>query len=413
MGPFSRAVLLSVLVLSAACGASGDSPRLDAGAGSAGTGGGAGTSGQAGVNGGAGSGQAGIGSSDASVADVGAAEVGRTDAAGDAREAGMDTAGSDAKPVPGNGSLSDDNVKHLGRWDVSTPSQHVSYWGGAYLKVAFTGTTLKMKVGAANNYYVVLDDRAPLKIANANGEVNLTPTPLPAGNHLAIISAGKDYGYEFRFQGLVLDAGAVTMPPRVQPRFVEFIGDSITAGYTDTLADVSDYAWIVAEKLKLEHAQIAYPGIALVDTFGLNTDKSGMERQYFKLKPLGYSTNADWPASAYTPELIVINLGTNDRSTSVPTAKFQTSYTGFLSALRARYPAAEIFAMRCLNGSMAAQTQAAVTARTTAGDAKVHFVDTTGWLTAADYTDGTHPSDAGQAKIAARLEPILTPYLTP
>lgn len=412
MRPFSRAVLVSVVALSAACTASGGLPQVDAGSGSAGTGGGAGTGGQAGTSGGPG-GQAGTSSSDASVADVATVEVGRTDAAGDLREAGVDAAASDAKATPGNGSLSDDNVKHLGRWDVSNPSQHASYWGGAYLKVAFTGTTLRMKVGAANNYYVVLDDRAPLKIANANGEVNLTPTPLPAGNHLAIISAGKDYGYEFTFKGLVLDAGAVTMPPPVQPRFVEFIGDSITAGYTDTLADVSDYAWLVGEKLKLEHAQIAYPGIALVDTYGLNTDKTGMERQYFKLKPLGYATNADWPASAYTPELIVINLGTNDRSTSVPTAKFQTSYTAFLAALRTRYPAAEIFAMRCLNGAMAAQTQAAVTARLTVGDTKVHFVDTTGWLTAADYTDGTHPSDGGQAKIAARLEPVLTPYLPP
>jgi lysophospholipase L1-like esterase len=270
-----------------------------------------------------------------------------------------------------------------------------------------------MKVGAANNYYVVLDGRAPFKVTNASGEVNLTPTPLPAGNHLAIISGGKDYGYEFTFKGLVLDAGAVTMPPPVQPRFVELIGDSITAGYTDTLADVSDYGWIVAETLKLEHAQIAYPGIALVDGYGLNTDKTGMEREYFELKPLGYATNTDWPASAYTPALIVINLGTNDRSTSVPAAAFQTSYLGFLAALRARFPAAEIFAMRCFNGAMAVETKAAVTARTTAGDAKVHFVDTTGWLTAADYNDGTHPSDAGQAKIAALLAPVLAPYVGP
>ena len=60
---------------------------------------------------------------------------------------------------------------------------------------------------------------------------------------------------------------------------------------------------------------------------------------------------------------------------------------------------------------LAAETQAAVTTRTGAGDAKVHYVDTTGWLVSADYTDGTHPSDASHVKITSMLMPILGPYL--
>jgi lysophospholipase L1-like esterase len=67
--------------------------------------------------------------------------------------------------------------------------------------------------------------------------------------------------------------------------------------------------------------------------------------------------------------------------------------------------------MRCFNGAMADSTKMAVATRTSMGDIKIHYVDTTGWLTAADYNDGTHPSDAGQMKIAALLTPILTQYL--
>ena len=311
---------------------------------------------------------------------------------------------------PGDGSLADTNIKYVGRWDFSDPSQFVSYWGGAYLKVAFNGTTLKINLGGSNNCYVAIDGGAWVKLSNVNGTVNLTPVPLAPGTHVATISAGKDYGYELAFKGLSLGAGATTLAS-IQPHLVEFIGDSITSGYTDAMADVSDYAWIAATGITAEHVQIAYPGIALVDGYGLNNDKTGMEKSYFKLKPLGYATNADWPAVAYTPALVVINLGTNDSSTRVPASAFQASYSTFLAALRSRVPDAEIIVMRCFNGSMAAPTQMAVATRVSAGDQRVHYLDTTGWLSASDYNDGTHPSDNGQVKIAGLLEPILASYL--
>jgi hypothetical protein len=62
----------------------------------------------------------------------------------------------------------------------------------------------------------------------------------------------------------------------------------------------------------------------------------------------------------------------------------------------------------------AAQTQAAVAARNAAGDSKVHYVDTTGWLGSypgSDWDDGVHPSVAGHIKAAGQLQPILAPYL--
>jgi len=39
---------------------------------------------------------------------------------------------------------------------------------------------------------------------------------------------------------------------------------------------------------------------------------------------------------------------------------------------------------------------------------------TNGWLTpgSSDFTAGIHPSDSGHLKVAARLQPIIAPYLT-
>ena len=73
---------------------------------------------------------------------------------------------------------------------------------------------------------------------------------------------------------------------------------------------------------------------------------------------------------------------------------FQTQYAAFLQNIRAKYPNADIFAMRTFGNHYVTETQAALNARVSAGDAKVHFIDTSGWLDAStDFSDGVHPND--------------------
>jgi len=311
-----------------------------------------------------------------------------------------------------NGSLSDTNIKYFGRWDLSSPAQHVSYWGGAYLKVNFTGTTVKIKLGHASNYYVKIDGGAWMTASNVAGTVSLTPTPLPNGTHTLSVAQGKDYDYVFNFQGLILDSGAATSPPTVSSNLIEFVGDSITAGYTCAQADVSGYGWVCSESLGAEHTQIAYPGVNLVTTTNHGT---GQDIQYFKEQSFNYPSSPDWNFANYTAKVVVINLGQNDiGANGIPLATFQSDYISFLTNIRAKYPNAEIFAMRTFAGFGAAQTQAAVTARNTAGDARVHYVNTTGWLGSypgADWDDGVHPSVAGHIKAAGKLQLILNPYV--
>jgi hypothetical protein len=309
-----------------------------------------------------------------------------------------------------DGSLSDTNIKYIGRWDFSNSSQYCSYWCGAYIKVNFTGTTIKINLGNTNNYYAKIDNQDWATYINASGTLNLTPIPLANGTHTLTVTSGKDYGYEFKYQGFILDAGATTVAPAVQPNIIEFIGDSITCGYTDPREAVSSYGWYCADCLNCEHTQISYPGILLVSGYGPNS--AGMDAQYFKLQPLGYTNPPDWDFIKYTPKIVVINLGTNDNGTGVPDNVLQSTYTTFMANIRAKFPNAEIFALRCFGGYKAAPTQAAVNARVSAGDTKVYYVDTNGWLTeSSDYTDGLHPSENGNIKAANQLAPILAPYL--
>lgn len=313
------------------------------------------------------------------------------------------------------GAPNDPNILYFGRWDKSNTAQYISYWGGAYFRVKFTGTTVKVKVGLTTDYYAKIDNGPWVSYIGASGTIDLTPTPLASGTHIVSVAQGKDYNYVFNFQGLVLDAGATTGVP-ASGDIIEYIGDSITAGYFDPQSDVSDYAWVASEQLGAEHAQIAFPGIALVAGYGVNGNKTGMEIQYFKTQSLAYPSSPDWNFATYTPKIVVINLGQNDNSADETDSVFQSHYTSFLAAIRTKLPNAQIFVLRTFLGGRATPTQAAVNARIAAGDTKVHYIDTNGWLTrpGPDYVNNTdiHPSVSGHIKVANQLEPILSPYLT-
>jgi len=304
--------------------------------------------------------------------------------------------------------LGDTNIQYFGRWDFSNPSQYLSYWGGAYIRVKFSGTTAKIVLGNTSNFYFKIDNGAWTTVANATGTVNLTPTPLVNGTHTLSVAQGKDYDYLFNFRGLIFDPGATTGTPSVSANLIEFVGDSITAGYTDPQADVSDYAWVSSEALNCEHTQIAYPGVNLTSGY----TGAGMDAQYFKEQSFNYPSSPAWDFSRYTAKAVVINLGTNDVNNRVPGTVFQNTYATFLAHVRTEYPNADIFAMRTFLGGMESETQASVMARNMAGDGRVHYVDTTGWLTGSDYNDGVHPSVSGHIKAANLLEPILSYYLS-
>lgn len=306
------------------------------------------------------------------------------------------------------GAIGDPSIKYFGRWDFSSESQYISSWGGAYIMVNFTGTSAKLITGNVSNFYASIDGGPWVSYLNMGGTINLTPQPLPSGIHSLRVAQGRDYDYTFKFQGFLFDVGAVTSAPETSQYLIEYVGDSITAGYMDPQSNVSDYAWVCSENMGVEHTQIAFPGVNLVSGY----TGVGMDTYYFNEQDFNDSSPTPWAFTQYTANAVVSNLGTNDNGNGVPDEIFQNSYTTFLQNIRSRYPDAEIFVLQTFGGLKIAPTKAAVSARIAAGDTKVQYVDTTGWLTpSVDYVDGIHPTVSGHIKVASRLQPILAPYV--
>ncbi|MFG1838977.1 cellulose binding domain-containing protein [Micromonospora sp. NPDC049175] len=315
-----------------------------------------------------------------------------------------------AQAAVGDGTPTDSNISFVGRWNKANASAYVPYWAGAYLRVGFTGKTVKLRQRNTIQLWASIDGRAFTSFTGS-GTINLTPTALAAGNHTLIVSyrqVAGSYTGDAVFQGLVLDSGAGTFKPPPRPKLVEFVGDSITAGATSSQLAVTDYGFKVGERLGYDHTQIAIGGMCLAET----TDGCWAQTTRYWMSSGGQVGTDQWDFSRYTADGVVINLGTNDKSHGVSPAAFQATYTTFLTRIRARFPNAKLFAMRTFIGRYAAETEAAVRARNAAGDAEVFYLDTTGWLPSGGLSDSVHPNDAGHQAITDRLAPILSARLT-
>ncbi len=317
-----------------------------------------------------------------------------------------------------DGGLDDANLRFIGRWDRSDAAVAHSYWSTAYLRAAFTGTTVRVRLAAWVGFEASIDGRAVADVPFPGG-IDLTPVALAAGTHTLVFAAAGQ-NHELAFQRLILDPGATTQALAERP-LIEFVGDSITANGGRVAADTSsaegpatsNYSWLTAEALGCDHVQVAFSGVALATGSGFFGDRTGFDSWYFKLKNCNHAAdNAAWTFT-YAPRLVVVNLGTNDvKDGKRPSDdEFAVTYATFLRAVRARLPHSTLVGVRPFGGFQGGGVAKAVAAMTAAGDPAVRFVDTSGWLEKADYSDGIHPTVPGHAKAAAKLTEALRAVL--
>lgn len=306
-----------------------------------------------------------------------------------------------------------DNIKYIGRW-YGDSQNYKSTFVRPYIKTNFTGSSVKIDMAETSSLVVTIDGKTST-YNSAKGLVTLAEN-LPNTEH-SLRVATLHYTESLNYNGLYIDSDAELRSPDMTKPHIEFIGDSITA-WDD------GYSWQVGEAMNVDHSRIAWPGIALVDGYGYTglNPLWGIGSAYFKTGLAGVQgieagvSDWDFDKADYTPDIFVINIGTNDCESiwAVPLflENFTNTYSQLIDKLRAKFPNAEIFVMRAVSMPRANVNDAVynMIKPKLQADSKLHYVDTTNWGVTI-LNDNIHPDTNGHRIIKEELIKVLTPYI--
>ena len=326
---------------------------------------------------------------------------------------------------------SDSNIQYVGRIDFQHPDAPAFTYPGVQITARFEGASGKMKAKPMSGYFMVqIDGCAPYKVSfNAPKDSIVTlATALRNEMHdVRIMYAIEGYKRLPEFRGFGLDEGCRLLPPPALPaRKIEFIGDSMTCGYgvetTDEKEDFSDetenhyytYAALTARALKAQHVVVARSGIGIYRNYnGPKTGNADCLPRIYDRTLFGVE-DVKWDFAQYQPDVVCVNLGTNDVSTDpYDKTMLENAYRDFYYTLRSKYPEAKIvFLSGCaLVGNRLEHIQYAmdgvVRQARLKGDTKVYRFDMSHQTGDLGFGAKWHPSKWQQEKMAGELTAYL------
>jgi lysophospholipase L1-like esterase len=349
-------------------------------------------------------------------------------------------AGSGAAPASGNGGAptSDElpvcpdpidlGVHLVGRYDGCDEAGVRMSWSGTGFVARFNGTGLEFTVDGSVNYYTVRVDGVlgdPLVTTDGAATYPLA-ADLDSGEHVVEVYRRTEASQgAVLITGIEVTDGELLAPPDPPTRRIEIVGDSITCGYGNEGPDTScsftpdtenhylSYGARLARHFEAELSTVAWSGKGVVSNY--NGDLfNPLPTLYERAVP--NDSQSGW-AFEWQPQVVIINLGTNDYSTNNdPTDEdFVAGYEALLRTIRRRYPDAFIL---CTVGPMlsgrdlsTAQNNiaAAVALRNDAGDERVttHEMATGNPDPACDW----HPNLDTHAAMAEELATPLADAL--
>ena len=308
-------------------------------------------------------------------------------------------------------SPADPHIQYVGRICFANPERPAFNYPGIQITASFEGTSLKMKAKPGSGYFMAQIDQAePFKVSfmGKKDSVVTLATALPNAQH--------------------------ALPERK----IEFIGNSITCGYGiegeserehfeyETENHYYSYASLTARTLDAQHWVVARSGIGAYRNYGgprAGTPDSNMPVQY---EYTGYALKSDlrknggidgerWDFSRYRPDVICINLGTNDLSTNnYDTTLLKQGYHRLLTKVRQHNPKAKIVFLcgSMLDGKeleIARQLLDEVTVEARkSGDMQLYRFDFTPQTGDLGYGSDWHPSLLQHQKMAAELTAFLS-----
>ncbi|ESZ94800.1 Lipase, GDSL-like protein [Sclerotinia borealis F-4128] len=345
-------------------------------------------------------------------------------------------------------------ISYKGRWD----SKYVSWWSAPGLKFGFTGQEVAITFGPLTSDTVLVGYRVNgqdwqltnittnathLLVSPESSAINIGWPIYPPTFELRVIN----WAYGIQISAVHLSKGERPIKIPKFSRSIEFIGDSLSSGYTATLEGLSSFAYGMGAGLgNTEYSITAYPGICLFDKLCFGNTR-GMFHQWYYTSDTSYRASQIWGekpelwdfSKQDDADLVVINLGTNDsnEANNVTSAEYVAQYTLLIEGIHAVWPNAQVILISLWEGFFAygnsyAQAQGFTTeihnihqyfnskdylsnpilynphTNSTYSSHRpsapfVSYFNTTGLMQHNDIGPAYHPTDVGHIKIASHL----------
>lgn len=320
-------------------------------------------------------------------------------------------------------------VRYVGR-TLTDADGSVSFdWVGTYLETRLKGSSLDIRLTQKDTaYYNVFVDGELHRVLKVYGKDSVMRfvSGLKGGSFHDVRIQKRtegEYGLTTIKAFLLPRNGSISKPSAARTRHIEFIGNSLTCGYgveggsaqehfklgTEN-CDLS-YAAITARYFDADYTLIAHSGRGVVRNYGDERRTSEATMADRMLRTLDTDSALLWRSHDYKPDLVVINLGTNDFSTEPHPYKseFVKGYVRILRQIRECYGGVPVLCMFCptITAPVFDFYEAAVAEM---GDKDIRLLRLPAGLfdESADYGSDWHPNRTGQRKLAMSIIPTVS-----
>ncbi len=316
---------------------------------------------------------------------------------------------------------SDPRIVNVGRVVQDADTLRFTY-PGTSIYFNFRGEKVQMVTKPNSGYYEVeIDSLEPYKIATDEAIVTLAEGLENTEHSLRLMYVVEGYDLKPEIYGFFCNELLEVHTDFLQKEKILFIGNSITCGYGveatekdgfsySTENHYFTYANLTAKNLDALHHAIARSGIGVYRNYGDAKEGSEYPMPMLFDQTLLYNTDYDWDHQQFQPDIICLNLGTNDTSLdNYDVDLLRQSYSDFYARLRSLYPHSQIVLLTgsMMNGQSLEDVKTCLDAVKTeaneAGDEKVYRFDMTPQDGSLGYGADWHPSKEQQQRMADEL----------
>lgn len=226
-------------------------------------------------------------------------------------------------------------------------------WSGTYAETILDGRQLDLKLsGTGRSWFDVSVDGKPAgKFGCFSADTTITvASGLKKGQHrIEIRKRTEGETGRTTFHSFIVPAGATLKATQPRSRHIEFIGNSLSAGFGTEGLNRDEpftpenencnlaYSTIVPRYFDADYTIIAHSGRGVVRNYGdsVRMSKGTMTHKFPQVFDMDTTYKYNFVESNYKPDLVVVNLGANDFSTEPHPYKreFQEAYTRLLNSV--------------------------------------------------------------------------------